>query len=321
MAVVKFDVSGSDPEKAEPRSMELPPKGVYTCKVLELNPGFTQGDKERPRIEVVMEIAAGPHKGYRLWSYLSMTETSAWKVDQFLRCFGITDAGKKRKGSFKTEDVIGLPLKVQVKHKAGDDGEMRAECGNFMTAEDGDVEDDGDDAGEVSDDLEVLGEAADGEDEESQIRLTELAAEHGIDPDQVNTWAEVATMISEAQGEGGGDEEPPEDEAPAEDEPEEEDLETLGINADAEDEESQNILTAKAGEAGLDPDDFPLWANLATKLAEGGETTEDNYDEMTPAELLKELKERDLDEDAIKAAKSKPARIALLREDDTSEPF
>lgn len=49
--------------------------------------------------------------------------------------------------------------------------------------------------------LEALGEQADAGDEEAIDKLTELAGEAGIDPDTIGTWAELATMLSEAGGE------------------------------------------------------------------------------------------------------------------------
>lgn len=48
------------------------------------------------------------------------------------------------------------------------------------------------------------------------------------------------------------------------------DLETLGVEADAEDTDAQETLTNLATEAGVDPDDYPTWAELAAVLAEGG---------------------------------------------------
>jgi hypothetical protein len=64
-------------------------------------------------------------------------------------------------------------------------------------------DEDGDGEGE-EDDLDALGEAADAEDEEAIDRLTTLAGEADLDPDDYDTWAELATALSEG-GEDGED--------------------------------------------------------------------------------------------------------------------
>lgn len=75
----------------------------------------------------------------------------------------------------------------------------------------GDGDDGGDEEDETAaddedgDDLEQLGEDADGEDEEAQERLTELAEENDLDPDEYSTWADLAEALAELDG--GDDEE------------------------------------------------------------------------------------------------------------------
>lgn len=53
------------------------------------------------------------------------------------------------------------------------------------------------------DDLTALGEAADNADSAAIKKLTALAKAKDIDPDTIETWAEVATLLAEASG--GGD--------------------------------------------------------------------------------------------------------------------
>lgn len=55
------------------------------------------------------------------------------------------------------------------------------------------------DEGPVEDDLAALGEAADGQDEEAENRLVELAEQYGIDPESLEKWADVAAAIEEVQ--------------------------------------------------------------------------------------------------------------------------
>jgi hypothetical protein len=59
---------------------------------------------------------------------------------------------------------------------------------------------------EEGDDLAALGEAADEEDADAQERLTELAEEVELDPNDYDTWAELAEAIDEASGEGDEEE-------------------------------------------------------------------------------------------------------------------
>jgi len=76
------------------------------------------------------------------------------------------------------------------------------------TASDDDApaEDDTTEAGDEEQDLDALAEAADAEDGDAQLALTELATPLGIDPESIDTWAEVVEAIRAAQ-EGGEDQE------------------------------------------------------------------------------------------------------------------
>ncbi len=106
--------------------------------------------------------------------------------------------------------------------------------------------------------LAELAVRADNDDEEAQVALGEKAAAVGIDAEEIDTWAEVAEAIEAKEGES------------TEEEEEEEDLASLGQQADAEDEDAIDTLTAKAEEAGLNPDDFPdSWADLVHALVVG----------------------------------------------------
>lgn len=93
-----------------------------------------------------------------------------------------------------------------------------ADATQEVVDESGEVEEQNEEAteeegGEEEVDLEALGSAADQEDEDSMATLTELATEHSLDPNEYETWAELAAVLSEAMG--GGEEEAAEEE-PAE---------------------------------------------------------------------------------------------------------
>lgn len=87
--------------------------------------------------------------------------------------------------------------------------------------EEAEEEEEGEEAGEAED-LEALGEAADADDEDAQVRLTELAEGQGITTDDYETWAEVAAALVE--GEGAEEEEEEEEEAEEDWEPQAEEV-------------------------------------------------------------------------------------------------
>lgn len=64
-------------------------------------------------------------------------------------------------------------------------------------------------AAEEEVDLAALGEAAEGGDEDANAKLTELCEAAGIDPNAIDTWANVAIALAAANGgEGDGGDEP-----------------------------------------------------------------------------------------------------------------
>lgn len=236
MAVIKYDVSGVDPEQSIAGTGEAPKPGVYTAVVKECNPGFSKGDdgkpdQSRPRVEVVYSLTNDANRGFPLWQYLTFTEASLWKLDQFLQAMGIADA-KKRKGQFKSEEVIGKPCRVRVSGGVKQDGSYRAEVGAVMapgeddagagTVSDDEFVDMGDgDGGVIEDDA-----AASGDDELwTEASLTALSVaelkdvvkqykEAGYDVKASGKKSEVVAAILTAQQEaidaaasGEGDEE------------------------------------------------------------------------------------------------------------------
>lgn len=331
MAIVKFDVSDSNPEDAT-RDFEQPTPGVYKAKVKEINPGFTAGDggkpdKNKPRLEVIYEITDDKFKGSRLWDYVSFSDASKWKLDQFLQAVGAADK-KKRKGELNTDKVVNMPVRIRVKGEqriqpGTSEVEYRAKVGGVFAAkaEDSDGNEDELPTGEEAEEsLSVLGAMADQEDEGAQDKLTELASEAGLDPDDFGTWEELAAALDEVELASDPEPEPGEEPEEGTADGGEEDLEALAELADEnEDDESIARLTELAEEAGLDPDEYGTWAELVVALGgEGGEAAnDDGYDDMSVPDLKAELKARELE-----TTGSKPALIARLRENDESvDPF
>lgn len=265
MPKVKFDVTGQNADDSVRGRAKQPKPGVYMAKVVEVKPGYAKDrdtgeeDRDRPRIQVVVEILKrGKGKafaGARLWDYISMTEASEWKLDQFLQAMGVASK-RKRKGTFDTDKLVGktVPIKVDADTYQG---EYRARLGAYLLEleEDDDIEDedlddeeelDDDDLEDDDDDLDDDDEDDDDEDEDeeddeddeedddedsedydedtlmamSKEDLAEVADEFEVDfPSRLTKAgrAKVVAAILEAIGE---DEEDEEDEDEDEDEPE-----------------------------------------------------------------------------------------------------
>ncbi len=287
MPKIKFDVSGSDPNKAIQDS-EPPKPGVYRCKVDEINAGFTKGedgkpDKTRPRLEVIYRITVGKSKGAPLWDYVSFSEAAQWKLDQFLQAMGIATA-KKRKGEFDTAKLIGKVVKVRVVKDPNSEDYRPKVKGVFAPGEDDEDEDGADEEEVDEDDEEEEDDEDDTEDEDDE--------ESSVDPDH-------PMMKLGAEADAGG--------RPG--------------------KAAEKKLKTAAAEADLDPDEYDSWTALAEALVEAedededededSEEEDDGYDELTPVALKKELKER-----GLKTAGTKEALIARLRENDGQEdPF
>lgn len=172
MAVVKFDVSKTDPKDALAGGGEQAKPGVYKAKVVSLVPGHKQTDgkpdKSQPRLEVQVQIMKGrkPSKFAILYDYIAFSEASQWKLDQFLQTFGLAST-KKRKGQFKTESIVGKEFRLRVK---GDtyEGEYKAKVGAYMPLDEDEDDDefDDDDELEEDDEEEIDDDDLDDDDEE-----------------------------------------------------------------------------------------------------------------------------------------------------------
>lgn len=187
MVKVKYDIRGSDPDKAAAAGNFTPPRpGVYPFKIIEVNAGFSKSDGEpdrkRPRLEVVFSCQDPRYKGGQVWLYLPVKGSTAYekvseqKWDQLLQAVGYTDGKKNRSGEFDTDKILLNKLvKVRVKEGANQGGEYRAEFGSVFPF-DGDeselaLDDDLSDDDALADDDEELAD----EEETGQDRAAELA--------------------------------------------------------------------------------------------------------------------------------------------------
>lgn len=110
---LKFDVSGSDPEKATGSNYEPPAPGVYTVKINEIEAKDSKAGN--PMLVVLCEITdEGKSKGAYMRDHITLSEAAAWKLDQFLQAFGVADANK-RKGTLDTDLLLGKKAEVRIK--------------------------------------------------------------------------------------------------------------------------------------------------------------------------------------------------------------
>lgn len=139
--------------------------------------------------------------------------------------------------------------------------------------------------------VESMGKQADDGNDLAIGTLTALAETYNLDPDSYDTWAGLALAIvstlpasddPEPEGEeysdGGADPDSGDSIDAAT-------LETLGADADTEDESAIETLTGLATAAELDPNDYPTWAELAEALkayAPEPEPEEEPEEEIIP---------------------------------------
>ena len=179
MAKVKFDVTGTEFGQAKEYAAQ-PKKGVYPCKIVEINPGFSKGedgkpDKTRPRLEVIYEVmdkeAKSPEGesafGARIWDYVSpKSEAAEWRYAQWLEALGLAGEKKKdRKGEFDTDDLIGMTVKIRVKADTNLEGDYKAKVGGIYALPE-DEEPDDDDEDDENDDEENDDDDADDDDDD-----------------------------------------------------------------------------------------------------------------------------------------------------------
>jgi hypothetical protein len=142
MAVIKYDVSESDPGSAKGGAQSVPKRGVKVVKIEYIK----DRRPEKNDFEVKATIAQGDNKNYPYWDYINFGESSVWKMDQFLMAIGVADADSKRKGQFDPAKQKGKLVKVDTKVENDDDGEpVRSKIRAWLgMADDSDDENDDD---------------------------------------------------------------------------------------------------------------------------------------------------------------------------------
>jgi SAP domain-containing protein len=298
MAKIKFDVRDSDPDKAvSAGNFEQPKPGVYKAKLVACDQEFAKDeatgkpDRKRPMLVCKYELTdkrAGKANGAWLWDRVSFSDAAKWKLDQFLQAFGIADK-KKRTGELDTDVLVGEACTIRVKGGTYQ-GEYRGEVGAVLAASDEDDEDDtGDDDDGSSDVLDDTDDLS-GDETEDEVESDEGEAEFPYYDMEELAGMQIPGLLQVAED---LEIEPPK----AKQKNRVSLSKWIFENQPAEAPEDEEGETAEEPEADADAED-------------------DGYDELTPAELKQECKDRDLDVKGTKAV-----LIARLREDDAEESF
>lgn len=220
---LKYDSSEVDRSKS---GDFVPPKpGLYRLKISEIKVEDIEGGEKRLVIvsRMMDNDSEGHGKGYGFWDRITLNKASAWKLDQYLQAALGIDTENKAKGTFDTDALLNKEIMGRVKHDTWD-GEYSPKLGSVFPAveSDGDPDDedpdegDGDTgtgdedeyedttpaaSGDDEDDLDELGSDADDGDDDAIARLVELAGECDLNPDEYDTWAELAEAIQEENAE------------------------------------------------------------------------------------------------------------------------
>ena len=301
MAKIKYDVADVEPGK----EFEQAKPGIYPAKIIEAEPRLTDGKND---IHVIVEITDPADTYSRLHSYVHLGEASRWKMRE------LTDAcGLPAKGTLDTDKLISKNIRIKV--GAGTyEGEYRAQLNRFLSLKDEDEDEDEDlPEDEDGDEEETDGDAEDYSEWEVDDLKAELE-ERELDVPTGRGAALKKKLIAALEEDDASGDEDEEEEEEDEDEDELPDFASLSL---AE-------LKKLAADAGLEVKGpkSKYVAALEEHHSDGGDEDaepEDDYDEWTAEELIGEAKERELE--LPKGRKDKAKLIAMLREDDSTEPF
>lgn len=250
MTRIKYDLSEQDPDASvQVQTRESPKPGMYVATINEIKARDAQGDPDKPMLEVILEISDADKKankkyaGARLWWYVMLPDhpsfaDTAWKLDQLLQATGVA-TGRKRKGVFDPDSLVGQEVMVNVRGGKNQDGEYKGDVGAVLAYDEDswgaegsvDDEDESFDEEELEDtEEEDLEEESEGGMDYSTLSIKELRDEmesRDLDHDGLRKSDMVAVLeeddeLNEDEG-AEPDEEEEEDEEP--DEPDEEEEE------------------------------------------------------------------------------------------------
>lgn len=126
MAKIKYDNS-----EVEASNFKQPTPGLYTMTIEEANHRNENGKND---IEIVLVVNGGEFDKSKLWTYVGLSEASAWKFRELTDALGLPAAGE-----LDTNQLVNKKMKVKV---IGDQyqGEYRARAGRFAPVDGSAVE-------------------------------------------------------------------------------------------------------------------------------------------------------------------------------------
>lgn len=155
---IKYDSTKVDRSKD---NGEPPKPGVYRMTIKEAS-HVPPKDGKDAYIQFIVRIKDGSSKGYGFWDRVSLGESSAWKLDQYIQAALSIDTSKKSKGSIDIADFLNADVMGRVKHDTYE-GEYRPKLAAVLPYQSDEDEEDDDDS---EDDDEVEDEEDDDDDSE-----------------------------------------------------------------------------------------------------------------------------------------------------------
>jgi hypothetical protein len=167
---MNWSVTGSEVDEIEagddfrPYDGPIPPNNtILLCDVKSIKSEKSK-EKANPMLTVMLVVnetdkAKKKYNGLPLWERITVVPQNAWKIRQWLDAIGATgrdwdktlvddDDMVIKFGSIK---VAGLQVEITTKKGTNQDGDPRAEVGNFLPLEDEDDEEDADEYDEDDD--------------------------------------------------------------------------------------------------------------------------------------------------------------------------
>lgn len=124
MTRLKFDVTGVDPGG----DFKVPKPGSYSCKIDVIEPKESQAGNDMLEVQYVI-TQDGEFEGSRLWDYIVLNESSAWKYRRFLEAVGAVN-GKTEKGEIDLDKLLGKRVLVKITNEDSDEWGKRARVGS-----------------------------------------------------------------------------------------------------------------------------------------------------------------------------------------------
>lgn len=109
--------------EAESLSSEPLPVGIYICVLKE--EVTSENGKKGVYWKWTFEVAEGEHKGRKLWTNTSLSESALWKLKEVFDAFGVPT-------TTDTDTLIGQRVKIMVDQELIGAGPREGEMGHYV---------------------------------------------------------------------------------------------------------------------------------------------------------------------------------------------